>query len=161
MTNNENTSSMHMSRPQPDPALSRLEKLVGTWELKGRTLNSKEDNISGWSTFEWLPGGFFLQIRGEITFKGLRSQSVEIISYDPTSQTFPSNVYSDMSGNVLPYQWDVQGNIVTHWTKGAKYTGTLSEDGNTLDGGWRPDEGAEITDGAAYDATMTRVQDRK
>jgi hypothetical protein len=161
MGNNENTQSMHMSRPQPDPALLRLEKLIGTWELKGRTLNSQEDNISGWTTFEWLPGGFFLQIRGEITFKGLRSQSVEIIASDPTSQTFPAHVYSDMSGTVLQYQWDVQGNIVTHWTKGAKYRGTLSEDGKTLVGGWRPDEGVEVTDGAAYDATMIRVQDGK
>lgn len=159
MANNENTPPMHVSRP--DPALERLEKLVGTWELKGRTLDSKEDNISGWSTFEWLPGGFFLQISGEITFKGLRIQSMEIIAYDPTSQTFPANVYSDMSGTVLSYQWNVQGNIVTHWTKGAKYTGTFSEDGNILTGGWRPDEGAEVTDGATDDATMIRVQGRK
>jgi len=156
MANNENVQPMHVSRP--DPALGRLEKLVGTWELKGRTLDSKEDNISGWSTFEWLPGGFFLQMSGEITFKGMRIQSVEIIAYDPTSQTFPANVYSDMSGTVLPYQWNVEGNIVTHWTEGSKYTGTFSEDGNTLAGGWRPDEGTEVTDGTAYDATMVRVR---
>ena len=141
MGNNENTPSIHVSRPQPDPALLRLETLIGTWELKGRTLNSQEDDISGWTTFEWLPGGFFLQIRGEMTFKGMRSQSVEIVAYDPTSQTFPAHVYSDMSGTVLYYQWDVQGNIVTHWTKGAKYIGTLSEDGNTFVGGWRPERG--------------------
>jgi hypothetical protein len=57
MANNENTQPMDMS--QPDPALKRLEKLVGKWELKGRTLNSKEDNITGWTTFEWMPGNFF------------------------------------------------------------------------------------------------------
>ena len=53
MANNENTHPMHM--PTPDPALKRLEKLVGTWELKGRTLHSKEDNITGWTTFGWMP----------------------------------------------------------------------------------------------------------
>ena len=146
MANNENVQPMHVSRP--DPALGRLEKLVGTWELKGRTLDSKEDNITGWSTFEWLPGGFFLQMSGEITFKGMRIQSVEIIAYDPTSQTFPANVYSDMSGTVLPYQWNVEGNIVTHWTEGSKYTGTFSEDGNTL-AGWhsiRRDNGPSEVD---------------
>lgn len=62
MVNNENTQSMHVSRPQPDPALKRLEKLVGTWKLTGRTLSSKEDNITGWTTFEWMPGGIFSEI---------------------------------------------------------------------------------------------------
>jgi hypothetical protein len=38
--------------PRPDPALKRLEKFVGTWEMKGRTLNSKEDNVVGRATFE-------------------------------------------------------------------------------------------------------------
>jgi hypothetical protein len=157
------TTKIHHRCTCPDPILrwSAWKNWSAPWELKGRTLDSKEDNISGWSTFEWLPGGFFLQISGEITFKGLRIQSMEIIAYDPTSQTFPANVYSDMSGTVLSYQWNVQGNIVTHWTKGAKYTGTFSEDGNILTGGWRPDEGAEVTDGATYDATMIRVQGRK
>jgi hypothetical protein len=45
MGNSENTQRTGLS--QPDPALKRLEKLVGTWELKGRTLNSTEDNITG------------------------------------------------------------------------------------------------------------------
>jgi hypothetical protein len=77
--------------------------------------------------------------------KNFSSQGVEIISYDTTNRTFQSDFYSDMSGNVLPYQWDVHGNTVTHWMKGAKHAGTFSEGGNTLDGGWRPDEGSEAT----------------
>ena len=68
MGNSENTQRMGPS--QPDPALKHLEKLVGTWELKGRTLNSTEDNITGWTTFEWLPGGFFLKSVGEIDVNG-------------------------------------------------------------------------------------------
>ena len=159
MTNSENTQPMHMSTP--DPALGRLEKLVGTWELTGRTLSSKEDNITGWTTFEWMPGGFFLQAVGEINFKGFIMQSLEVIAYDPERKTFPSSVYSSMSGTVLSYEWDVQGNIVIHSGLGATYTGTFSEDGNMLIGGWRPNEGTESTDGATYDATMRRVEDRK
>jgi hypothetical protein len=38
---------MAQDQPTPDPALKRLERLVGTWELKGRTLDAKDDNISG------------------------------------------------------------------------------------------------------------------
>jgi hypothetical protein len=48
-----------------------------------------------------------------------------------------------MSGIALPYHWNVQGDNVTHWTETHKYTGTFSEDGKTLSGGWRPVEGKE------------------
>lgn len=147
---------MHI--PAPDPALKRLEILVGKWELRGRTLAAKEDNITGWTTFAWMLGGFFLEARGEINFKGDVIQSLEIISYNPVSKTFPSYVFSNLSGSVLPYFWDVQGNTVTHWMESSRYTGTLSADGNTLSGGWRPLAGTKASDESTYDAVMTRVK---
>jgi hypothetical protein len=159
MENSEKTPPMDIS--QPNPALKRLEKLVGTWKLTGRTLSSKEDNITGWATFEWMPGGFFLKSVGEINFKGFIMQSLEIIAYDPERKTFPSNVYSSMLGTVLSYEWDVQGNTVIHSGLGATYTGIFSEDRNLLIGGWRPNEGTESPDGAAYDATMIRVDEEE
>jgi hypothetical protein len=57
--------------PGPDPALQRLGRFLGTWEVKGRTLGAEEDDVSGRLTFEWLPGGFFLQQRVQIDFMGL------------------------------------------------------------------------------------------
>ena len=42
-------------------------------------------------------------------------------------------------------------------TTGSKYTGTFSEDGNILSGGWRPEEGTKKIPENTYDATMTRV----
>lgn len=151
-------STQSMQKPKPDPALMHLDKLVGTWEIKGRTLNSKEDNISGWVTIEWLPGGFYLQLRGEMRVGEFAVWSLEIIGYDPSIETFPSSVYSDMGGTPAPYRWDVRGHTLTHAGAGARFTGTFSEDGNTIRGGWRPEEGIEATDGNAYDAIMTRVE---
>src|SRR5436190_330005 len=110
---------------KPDPALGRLDKLVGTWDMKGRTLDSKEDNITGRVTIEWMPGGHFLQQRGEITLMGTTLQALEIVGYDPSTKTFTSTVYSSMDGMPHAYYWDVQGNVVTHWTEGSKYTGTF------------------------------------
>jgi hypothetical protein len=144
--------------PQPDPALKRLEKLVGAWELRGRTLDSKEDNIFGQMTIEWLLDGFFQQQRGEWDFAGTKFRSMEIIGYDPATKKLSAYAYSTMGGVPLAYYWDVQGNVVTHWTEGSKYTGTFSADGNTLSGGWRPDKGVEANAGNAYDATMTRIK---
>ena len=155
MPNNDNAQPMQMSTP--DPALKRLEKLVGTWSIKGRTLDSQDDNISGRVTIEWLPGGFFLQQLGEMEFMGSKIHSLEIVGYDPSTKAFFSNVYSNMAGVPAPYEWDVQGNVVTHWTEESKYTGILSEDGNILSGGWRPEEDKEGPENVAYDATMTRV----
>jgi hypothetical protein len=140
--------------PRPDPALKRLERLVGTWDIKGRTLDSDVDNITGHMICEWMLGGFFLKQSGEISFKGFNMHSLEIIGYDAASQTFPVSFYSDMSGVVLPYHWDVQGNTVTHWTKTHKYTGIFSDDGRALNGGWRPIDGKGDV---AYDAVMTRL----
>jgi hypothetical protein len=31
---------------------------AGTWDMKGRTLGSKIDNVFGRTTFEWLPALF-------------------------------------------------------------------------------------------------------
>jgi hypothetical protein len=75
--------------------LKIFEQLIGKWELKGRTLDSKEDNITGWTTFEW-PGGFFLKSEGEINFKGFAMQSMEIIGYDSKRRTFSASVYANM-----------------------------------------------------------------
>jgi Protein of unknown function (DUF1579) len=85
--------------PTPDPALNRLDRYVGTWDMKGHTVGSDEDNISGRATFEWLPGGFFMQQRTSLDFPflGLQIESLELIGYDPESETFPSPVYSNLS----------------------------------------------------------------
>jgi hypothetical protein len=144
--------------PKPHPALQRLERLVGTWELKGRTLNAQADTITGRVVIEWLSGGFFMQQRGEIEGMGFKVQSLEIVGYDPATDTFPSTVYSNLEGVPRSYYWDVQGDVVTHWTEGAKYTGTFSEDGNVLAGGWRPDQGIAESAENTYDAIMFRVK---
>jgi hypothetical protein len=144
--------------PQPHPALRRLDRLVGTWELKGSTLDSQGETIIGHMTAEWILGGFFLQLRGEMAAEAFQVQSIEILGYDPASDTFPSMVYSNLEGVPTPYRWDVQGDVVTHWEKTSKYTGTFSADGNTLSGGWRPNPGVESNPGNTYDAVMVRVK---
>lgn len=157
MDDNDETAQPRPSAASPHPALRRLDRLVGTWRITGRTPDAQDDDISGHVTIEWLPGGFFLQQRGEMAFGNFRVYSVEIVGYDPSTDAFSSYVFSNMGEGPARYGWDVQGEVVTHWTEGAKYTGTFSEDGTTLAGGWRPDEGKEGPDNVAYDATMIRI----
>jgi Protein of unknown function (DUF1579) len=146
--------------PGPDPALKRLERFVGTWKVTGRTLDSEQNNVSGRFTFEWLPGGFFLQQRTELNFAGYQVQGLEVIGYDPATDKFPSTVYSSMVGVPIPYQYDVQGDQVrirTELNGGATYQGAFSADGNSGSGGWRPDPGKEGPGNVAYDITTTRA----
>jgi hypothetical protein len=56
--------------PQPDPALRRLDRLVGSWTMEGNLVGSDDHNIRGQTTFRWLPGGFFLEQRARIDFAG-------------------------------------------------------------------------------------------
>src|SRR5262245_51779516 len=93
--------------PQPDPALKRLEKLVGSWTIKGRIVGAEEDNIAGKTTFEWLPGGFFLQQRITMNLADLEIESLELIGYDAETKAFSSFVYSNFSPAPLPYKWDL------------------------------------------------------
>jgi hypothetical protein len=147
--------------PEPDPALKSLEFFVGTWAMKGRTLDSDQDNVSGQTTFEWLPGGFFLQQRIELDFAGYTIQGLEVIWYDPATGKFPSTVFPSMAGVPIPYEYDVQGNDVTITTElfgGATFTGRLSEDGNTFSGGWRPNPGVDNPGNIAYDIAGTRTE---
>jgi len=130
--------------------------------MRGHTLDSKRDNITGWNTFEWLSEKFFLESFGEINFKGFVVKSLEIIGYDPKNKALASTVYSNLSGAALRYEfryeWEVHGNSVTHSGLGAKFTGILSNDGRILKGGWRPDKDTKAAEGNAYDVVMTKMR---
>jgi hypothetical protein len=142
---------------KPSPALRRLEKLIGVWKIEGHTLDSNRNIVSGQVTIEWLPGGFFMIQRGEIAVNEFKVHALEVIGYDPSTKVFPSYVYSDVAGFPSRYYWDIRGNVAKHWTKGARYNGKFSEDGNTLSGGWRPIGRQRKTQGNNYNAVMTRV----
>jgi Protein of unknown function (DUF1579) len=148
-------------RPRPDPALKRLERFVGTWDMKGRTLGSEVDNVSGRTTFEWLPGGFFLQQRATLDFTGLHIESLELIGYDPETNTFPSTVFSNLAPTPLPYRWEVGEDTlritVSYGPLDAAFTGRWSQDGKRFGGGWRPNSGADETVNFPYDIQGRRA----
>jgi hypothetical protein len=89
--------------PQPDPALRRLDKFIGSWTMRGHLIGSDDDNIVGHATYQWLEGGFFLVQDIAIDFAGMFNiKSHELVGYDPASGTFPSTVFSNMAPAPLP-----------------------------------------------------------
>jgi hypothetical protein len=149
--------------PTPNPALRRLDRLVGTWTLKGHLIGSDEENIVGEISFQWLEGGFFLQQDAEIEFAGMfKVNARELIGYDPASGSFASHVYSNFSPEPLPYRWDLRDGRLTisvsYGALDATFSGEFSEDGESFSGGWRPNPGADETINIPYDVAGTRVK---
>jgi hypothetical protein len=146
--------------PQPDPALRRLDRFVGRWSMEGHPVGSDETNIRGETTFRWLPGGFFLEQHMQLDFMGLEIESLELIGYDPETETFPSTVFSNLAPAPLPYRWEVAADDVTitvsHGPLDATFTGAWREDG-TFSGGWRPNPGADETVNMPYDIGGRRL----
>jgi hypothetical protein len=148
--------------PTPDPALRRLDRFVGTWNLEGHLVGSDESNIKGRTSFRWLPGGFFLEQSFEMDFMGLEIHSLELIGYDPETDTFPSTVYSNLSPTPLPYRWEVDGDsvkiTVTYGPMDAAFIGGFNDGGRIFGGGWRGSPGADETVNVPYDISGTRVE---
>jgi hypothetical protein len=148
--------------PVPDPALRRLEPLVGDWTMTGHLVGSSDDNIVGRASFRWLEGGFFLVQDIAIDFAGMfQVKSHELIGYNPETGAFASQVYSNLSPTPLPYTWDMRGNAlyisVAHGPLDASFKGTIADDGSTFTGGWRPNPGADENVNVPYDITGSRA----
>lgn len=153
--------------PKPDPALKRLDRLVGSWQLTGRTRGSDAADITGTATYQWLhkvddaETGFFLQQDMEMDYAGQPIRSRELIGYEPRTKAFSSHVYSNMAPDPWPYAWDIQGDLWTisirHGPMDATFTGRFAADGNSFSGSWRPSPGADETVNAPYDISGTRV----
>jgi hypothetical protein len=145
---------------QPHPALKRLDRFVGRWTMEGHPVGSEEMIIRGETTFRWLPGGFFLEQHVQMDFMGPEIDSLELIGYDPETDTFPSTVFANLSPAPLPYRWDVEGDSVTitvsYGQLDATFTGTWREEG-TFAGGWRPNPGADETVNVPYDIAGQRL----
>jgi Protein of unknown function (DUF1579) len=162
VTDNKEESVMaeNATAPQPHPALKRLDRFVGRWSMEGHLVGSDETNIRAESTFRWLPGGFFLEQHFRADFMGLEIDSLELIGYDPETDTFPSTVFSNLSPSPWPYRWKIDGDAVTitvsYGPLDATFTGSWREDG-TVSGGWRPNPGADETVNVPYDIGGSRV----
>jgi hypothetical protein len=162
----DNDEAQNQGIPVPDPAIKRLDRLVGTWRMKGRPLGSDEDSITGTTAFSWLHDtngkAFFLQQDMEMDYDGMTIKSRELIGYNPRTEAFSSYVFSNLSGDALPYEWDIRDDTltisVTYGSMDATFTGKFSPDGNSFSGGWRPNPGADEAINAPYHITVTSIK---
>jgi hypothetical protein len=146
MTDTNNVQAGYQSS-QPNPALKKLDRLIGTWEVPGGAQRKV--------TYEWMEGGFFLIQHGDLN----DNKGMEIIGYGRRWEGVESpdcvSHYFDNKGNLFTYGYDMEDDTLTIWggQRGspAYYKGTFSKDGDTLTGSW-------VYPGGGYESTSTRVE---
>ncbi len=156
---NTNSGQGQDRPPQPNPALKRLDVIVGTWDLKGRE-SGPDGEVYGQMAFEWLEGGYYLVQRVGIDYIGRKIEGVEYIGYDESNEVLKSYFFSNhgpgpFGGIALEYVWEVGDDTLTIWGgfvgSPASFKGTFSDDHNTITGRWE-------WPGGGYEATMTRAR---
>lgn len=90
--------------PRPDPALGRLDFLVGTWSLAGRfdTPGGTGGELRGTATYRWFPGGYFLvhHWSGAFDLDGGRvlDTGYEFYDYIPETGTYRAHFFTNRGG---------------------------------------------------------------
>jgi hypothetical protein len=146
--NDDNT----FTRPNPNPDMACLDRLVGTWEVSG--------GANGTATYEWMDGKHFLVQRVVLEQFGQQINGLEVIGHNQDFGQEPDpeirSCFYDSMGNTMRYVYEMGGDVLTIWggEKGspAYYRGTFSIDGNIVTGDW------VYPGGGGYTSTMTRKE---
>jgi hypothetical protein len=115
-----------------------LAVLVGQWRTRGRTIDSPAAPIHAVDTYEWLPGWSALLHTVDARVGDEHVEGAEIISWDSKLQTYVT-LYAGTDG---PNRYEAslaEEDGVLVWRMRSphdRFTGTFSEDGNTIDGHW-------------------------
>ena len=144
MTDKEDTQDKQDSS-RSDHALSRLDPLVGEWKVEISAGDQVMDG--GKSTFEWLEGESFLAQRDVAAplppgappewEANAPTHTTQIIGLDDSSDTFYM-LYADSRSVFRVYQMTLSDGVWKIWRDAPgfnqRFTGTLSDDGNTITG---------------------------
>ena len=140
-------------------AYERLEALIGRWRTEGWTREAPgapAARIDAVDTYERLPGGALLHLV-DARVGDLKVEGAELIGYDSDRDTYLTQYFG--SDGPTAYEatlTEEDGALV--WRMGSaanRFTGTFSDDGNTITGHW------EAVDGESHwrpwmDITLTR-----
>ena len=127
-------------------ALARLGVFIGEWIVAGRFPGRSEAGGSAPTTrsrFEWTLGGRFLVQRTDSPVPGA-PDSLAIVGADPVTSAYTQH-YFDSRGVARLYAMTLADGLWTLTREAPdfspldfsqRFTGTFSEDGNTIEGAW-------------------------
>ena len=154
-----NTSKSQAPQPTPrlNPALERLNVLVGEWKMEA---TKEQFKLEGHAMFEWLEDGAFLLQRSDFEPAKLPPASTMIIGSDESTETY-NILYYDSRGVARMLRMSLKDGIWKIWREAPgfsqRFTSTFSEDGNTITGRWE-----KSLDGTHwehdFDLTYTKIR---
>ena len=148
-----------MSESTDTVARERLEALVGEWGLEARPPGGPSWPGEARVVFEWLDGAPLLIQRWHVDLPEA-PDGVAVIGCDGMSAAY-YQLYTDERDVQRVYKMSLTEGVWKLWRDGKpfsqRFTGTFSEDGNTIAGRWEIAEDGETwkTD---FDLTYTRVE---
>jgi hypothetical protein len=130
----------------PGPEHERLVALIGRWRTQGRTRETAEApaaRIEAVDTYEWLPGRYALLHLVDAHVGEEHVQGAEIIGWDPARGAYVTQYFgSDGPSAYEATLAERDGALVWSMRSAAdRFTGTFSDDGDTLTGHWERIDG--------------------
>ena len=127
------------------PALSRLDALLGEWEMEVSFIagyfgpgSPPVAGRGGRTTFKWLDGEFFLIQRFTVDNPAAPS-GIAIIGPGEAAEAFSQHYY-DSRGVARIYQMSLHDGVWKLWREAPgfwqRYTGVFSNGGRTIKGAW-------------------------
>jgi ketosteroid isomerase-like protein len=149
-----------LTAPIPDPAVARLEPLVGRWRVEGTVPTGAPAGVQGEAEFEWLGEKAFVVQRWH-TEAAEFPDGVAIIG--PGEAGDYVQRYFDSRGVERVYGMSLRDGEWRLWREhpgfSQRFAGTFSADGATIAGAWE-----KSSDGTTFehdfDLTYTRAPDR-
>jgi hypothetical protein len=137
-----------MAIQQNEPVLSRLDALVGEWEMHA-SIAGQPTGVAR-ASFGWIEQGAFLVQRADAgpPLPGAPAEWLTnspfplttIVGLDDSSETF-CYAYADARGVHRVYRMSLNDGVWKIWGQSGpeffqRFTGTFSDDGNTITGSW-------------------------
>ncbi|MFL5870678.1 MAG: hypothetical protein ACJ75R_06320 [Solirubrobacterales bacterium] len=152
-----------MTTPTDSDSLDALEPLVGEWAMVPEFERLPPVEAAATVSFEWLPGRRFLIERWQIPVPQA-PDGIAIIGADPGREGGYVQHYFDSRGVARVYEMSFANGVWKLWRErpdvspldfAQRFTGTVSDDGQTIAGAWEICEDGETWE-HDFDLTYTR-----
>jgi hypothetical protein len=130
-----------MSIPGPEHEL--LNDFAGKWKTTGVIIpvnGNPEVFVHGYDSYEWWPGGFFLLHRVDVFVGTDRNETIEIISYDSSTNSYRMQFFDNKGTQGLMTArfdndiWRYQGETL-------RFKGGFNENKTVFSGTWEQSDG--------------------
>lgn len=115
-----------------------LSRFVGRWNTEGKipaTNSTPEVKIIGTDTYEWLPGGYFLLHKVDVSVGDDKNETFEVMGFDKVTGKYTMQHY-DNKGNSGYMTATYEKGVWTFLGETLKFTGGFKKEDKEFSGIW-------------------------